>query len=300
MLQCGICKRKYKQTTNYNKHVNICSLVNSQTIKDLVAHDAIYSDNEPLETQVPSNAKMFAIVRHLASVVVQLQTKVANLEQLAYIRKPKPNIKDALATRAAKPEVAFRTWVMHRVIATITRATLTGCMAHQVSLIDAMCNILLHSQHHDQDHQAPQHHDQQDQQDQQPIYANNAKPGSFMIYDMNQDRNKHQLPDAPPKSEFGHTQSAESTGSADSDYEWQPLTPKIFQWMINTVHRQLLSEYHNWTVDSNDNSDEFIETSMRFGAIILGGTMEWSNFMAKLNSRLWTLMVEKQVSVFNE
>jgi len=284
MLQCGMCKRKYKQQSNYNKHVSICSLVNSQAIKDIVAHDAIYSDNEKLETQVPSNAKMFAMVRHLTSVVVQLQTKIANLEQLAYIRKPKPDIKDALATRAAKPGLAFHDWVVHHVVATITRATLTGCMAHQVGLVDAMCKILLPSS-----------------QQQQPIYANNSKTGSFMIYDRTQYNNSRyhhhhqdgdhiQIPNAIEPSE----------SESESEYEWQPLTPKLFQWMINAVHRQLLSEYHVWTVDANDNSDEFIETSMRFGAIILGGNMEWSNFMVKLNSRLWTLMVEKQVSVFNE
>jgi len=275
-----MCKRKYKHPTNYHKHVNICSLVNSQTIKDLVAHDASYSDdNEKLETQVPSNAKMFAIVRHLASVVVQLQTKVANLEKLAYIRKPKPDIRDALATRAAKPRLAFRAWVAQRVVATITRATLTSCMAaRQVGLMDVMCNILLQHDHHGQQ--------QQQQQQQQPIYANHSKTGSFMIYD--RDQNKDYDSDSDSESN-------------KSKLEWQTLTPKLFQWMINAVHRQLLSEYHAWTVDSNDNSDEFIETSMRFGAIILGGNMEWSSFMTKLNSRLWTLMVEKQgVSVFNE
>ena len=298
MLQCGTCKRKYKQQSNYNKHVSICSLVNSQEIKDIVAHDAIYSDNEKLETQVPSNAKMFAMVRHLTSVVVQLQTKIANLEQLAYIRKPKPDIKDALETRAAKPGLAFHDWVVHHVVATITRATLTSCMAHQISLVDAMCKILLpSSQHHQQQQQ--QHHQQQ------PIYANNSKTGSFMIYDRiqyNNTRHQHhqhhqdgyqiQIPDT--------IEPSSGSESAEYEYEWQPLTPKLFQWMINAAHRQLLSEYHAWTVDANDNSDEFIETSMRFGAIILGGNMEWSSFMAKLNSRLWTLMVEKQVSVFNE
>ena len=263
--------------------MSICSLVNSQAIRDIVAHDAIYSDNEPLETQVPSNAKMFAMVRHLTSVVVQLQTKVANLEQLAYIRKPKPDIKNALATRASKPKLIFRDWINHHVVATITRATLTSCMAHQVNLMDTMCKILM-----------PEQHQQQQQQQQQPIYANNSKPGSFMVYDRIQyrypDRAQAQTSDAPNPND----------PSAESEYEWQALTPTLFQWMINAAHRQLLSEYHAWTVDANDNSDDFIETSMRFGTIILGGNMEWSSFMAKLNSRLWTLMVEKQVSVFNE
>ena len=290
MLQCSTCKRKYKQQSNYHKHVSICSLVNSQAIRDIVAHDAIYSDNEALETQVPSNAKMFAMVRHLTSVVVQLQTKVANLEQLAYIRKPKPDIKNALATRASKPKLTFRDWINHHVVATITRATLTSCMAHQVSLMDAMCKILMP----EQQQQHPQQHPQQQQQ---PIYANNSKTGSFMVYDRIQyrypaDRTQAQTSDASPDSN--------DPPSTESEYEWQVLTPSLFQWMINAAHRQLLSEYHAWTVDANDNSDDFIETSMRFGAIILGGNMEWSSFMAKLNSRLWTLMVEKQVSVFNE
>lgn len=258
--------------------MSICSLINSQAIKDIVAHDAIYSDNELLDTQVPSNTKMFAMVQHLTSVVVQLQTKVANLEQLAYIRKPKPDIKDALATRAAKPGLTFRAWINRHVVATITRATLTSCMAHQVSLMETMCKILV------PDQTPPQ----------QPIYANNSKTGSFMIYDRVVYRYQTQMaPDAlEPTDDFESSESVE--------YEWQPLTPTLFQWMINATHRQLLSEYRAWTVDANDNSDEFIETSMRFGAIILGGSMEWSSFMTKLNSRLWALMVEKQVSVFNE
>jgi len=181
------------------------------------------------------------------------------------------------------------------VVATITRSTLTSCMAHQVSLMDAMCKVLLppaSSQH--------------------PIYANNSKTGSFMIYDRgnqgnqgnqnekyddanaNADANAHD--DDDDNARDAKSPACTSTASA-SIYEWQTLTPKLFQWMINAVHRQLLSEYHTWTMEANDNSDEFIETSMRFGAIILGGNMEWPNFMAKLNSRLWTLMIEKQARI---
>ena len=77
---------------------------------------------------------------------------------------------------------------------------------------------------------------------------------------------------------------------------WRALTLDEFRWMINAVHKRLLSEYHTWTIDANDNSDAFIETSMRFGAIILGGNMEWSTFMTKLNSKMWGIMTEYQTS----
>ena len=42
---------------------------------------------------------------------------------------------------------------------------------------------------------------------------------------------------------------------------------------------------------------EFIETSMRYGSIILGGNMEWHAFLAKLNTKLWTNLSENQTCV---
>jgi hypothetical protein len=97
--------------------------------------------------------------------------------------------------------------------------------------------------------------------------------------------------------------SASAAVITDTDTEtdtaanyWRALTLDEFRWMINAVHKRLLSEYHTWTIDANDNSDAFIEMSMRFGAIILGGNMEWSTFMTKLNSKMWGIMTEYQTS----
>jgi hypothetical protein len=64
--------------------------------------------------------------------------------------------------------------------------------------------------------------------------------------------------------------------------------------MVNAVHRQILSEYNSWAVECNDNSDEFIDTSMRYGSAVLGGSMEWSVLVTRFGMKLWTAMCEKQ------
>ena len=90
---------------------------------------------------------------------------------------------------------------------------------------------------------------------------------------------------------------AKTTTTTTPRRRWQPLTARAFRWMVDAIHRQLLGEYRGWAVDANDNSDEFIETSMRFGAIIVGGNMEWSSFMGKLKNKMWTLAVDGQTGV---
>lgn len=283
MLQCSFCKRNYKHATNYNKHVTICELVNSQAIKNSVSSDTVYNDHEAIETQAPSNARLFEVVRHLVGVVNRLQSKVTNLEQMAHLRKPKPDVRAALHAR--KPCNSFRDWVSNDIVSQITRATLIDrVFCHSsANLADAMCKIIL-AQMMMQASAAPSCQEQSQSQSQSqgpiqpiPLYANETKTGSFMMYDVSASAVSAETPDTAPNY-------------------WRTLTLDEFRWMINAVHKRLLSEYHNWTIDANDNSDAFIEMSMRFGAIILGGNMEWSTFMTKLNSKMWGIMTEYQTS----
>jgi hypothetical protein len=117
-----------------------------------------------------------------------------------------------------------------------------------------------------------------------PFYADRSKTGAFFVYDADVDTN------------------ADTNADTNLDVDvvpqqqrwWQPLTARAFRWMVDAIHRQLLGEYRGWAIDANDNSDEFIETSMRFGAIIVGGNMEWSSFMTKLKTKMWTLALDAQ------
>ena len=278
MHQCAFCKRKYKQEANYSKHATICALVNSQSLKASVAREPMYSDNEPFETQAPGNAQLFAVVHHLVGVVKSLQLKVANLEQLAYIRKPRADVKDELTQRATPPSVPFRAWILRDVVSSVTRATLVSCMLAQSNLADAICGIVMARMAQTSTATAAA-------ADMPPFYADRSKTGSFFIYDADADQTDET------------TTTTTTTTPTTPRRRWQPLTVRAFRWMVDAIHRQLLGEYRGWAIDANDNSDEFIETSMRFGAIIVGGNMEWSSFMAKLKNKMWTLAVDGQTGV---
>ena len=291
MLQCSFCKRQYKHATNYNKHVTICELVNSQAIKNIVSSDTtLYSDHEAIETQAPSNARLFEVVRHLVGVVNRLQSKVTNLEQMAHLRKPKPDVRAALHAR--KPCKSFRDWVLNDIVSQITRATLIDrVFCHSsANLADAMCKIILAQMMMMMQEQQGQNQSQSQGSIQPiPLYANETKTGSFMMYDDS----------ASSAAVITVTDTETDTETDTAANYWRALTLDEFRWMINAVHKRLLSEYHTWTIDANDNSDAFIETSMRFGAIILGGNMEWSTFMTKLNSKMWGIMTEYQTSAIS-
>lgn len=292
--QCGECKRKYKHVANYERHAAICSLINSQAVKDsiMIHHvaTAAFSDNEALDTQIPSNARLFAAVRHLVGVVNQLQTKVSHLEQLAYIRRPKPDMKSALMAHAVKPDVTFCNWVLRTVAPSISRATLTECVFRHANLADALCKIIM------------KHVPSSATSNLAPIYAADAKTktGAFMVYDSGTFSAAVAVAETTDAIDDADADAAsvDKTKPGDgSNNEWRPITSDAFRWMVNAVHKQLLGEYHAWTLDSNDNSDEFIETSMRYGSIILGGNMEWPAFLSKLNTKLWTILSENQTCV---
>jgi len=277
MHQCAFCKRKYKQEANYSKHATICALVNSQSLKASVAREPIYSDNEPFETQAPGNAQLFAVVHHLVGVVKSLQLKVANLEQLAYIRKPRADVKTELTQRATPPSAPFRAWIMRDVVSSVTRATLVDCVFAHSNLADAICKIVMA---------------RISAKDMPPFYADRSKTGSFFIYDADVDTNADT--NTETNAETNLDVDVVQQQQQQQQRWWQPLTARAFRWMVDAIHRQLLGEYRGWAVDANDNSDEFIETSMRFGAIIVGGNMEWSSFMTKLKTKMWTLAVDAQ------
>jgi len=285
--QCGDCKRKYKHVANYERHAAICSLLNSQAVKDSMINDATTatcSDKEALDTQIPSNARLFAAVQHLVGVVNQLQSKVSHLEQLAYIRRPKPDMKSALMAHAVKPDTTFCNWVLRTVAPSISRTTLIECVFRHANLADALCKIIM------------KHVPSSATSNLAPIYAADAKTktGAFMVYDSG---TFSSAVAAAEETEATDDKSGDGSGDGSNNNEWRPITSDAFRWMVNAVHRQLLGEYHAWTLDSNDNSDEFIETSMRYGSIILGGNMEWPAFLSKLNTKLWTVLSENQACI---
>jgi hypothetical protein len=290
-FQCQQCKRKYKQATNYERHVAICSLVNSKSIQEVTANAQLFSDHEDVASQTPSMAQLFVVVQHLAKTVQQLQSKVAHLEQLAYIRKPKPDVRAELMSRPAVPDTPFCKWVMQRVAGRITRDTLVECVFRTSNLVDAMCKLVMKEVAGGGGGSgggggggggggAA------------PIYADETKSGTFLTYDVAQFTTAVTLSttcDGAGASDTGLGPDGGALGT-----EWRPMPTDAFRWMVNAVHRQILSEYHSWTVDCNDNSDEFIDTSMRYGSVVLGGNMEWSAVVTRFGTKLWTAMCEKQ------
>ena len=259
-FQCQLCKRRYKQVSNYNRHTAICALVNSKSIRESTANAMLFSDNEDLASQAPSMGQLYAAVQHLATTVVHLQNKVTRLEQLAYIRKPKCDVRLALMSKHVPPKVLFSGWITNRIVVRITRSILIDHIFKTSNLIDAMCKLIMKEVTNASS-------------DLSPIYADESKSGLFLTYD------------------DGATPNQNSNGEGG---EWRPMTTDAFRWMVNVIHRQILSEYHSWTVDCNDNSDEFIETSMRYGSILLGGTMDWATLVTRFGTKLWSVMCEKQ------
>lgn len=275
-FQCQQCKRKYKQVTNYNRHVAICALVNSKSVQESTVNAKIYSDAEELASQVPSPGQLYAVVQHLAATVQQLQAKVAHLEQLAYIRKPKHDARALLMARNAVPKLTFCKWILTRVVARITRDTLVECIFRTPNLIDAMCKLMMK--------------EIAAYEGWSPVYADTSKSGYFLTYEV-----------SPFSKACDSDTSNSNTSNSDCDaagtpQEWRPMSSEAFRWMMNAVHRQILSEYHLWTEECNDNSDEFIETSMRYGSVLLGGTMDWSTLVTRFGTKLWSSMCEKQRS----
>jgi hypothetical protein len=265
-FQCQLCKRRYKQVSNYNRHTAICALVNSKSIRESTANAMLFSDNEDLASQAPSMGQLYAAVQQLATTVVHLQTKVTRLEQLAYIRKPKFDVRLALMSKHVPPKALFSGWITNRIVVRITRSILIDHIFKTSNLIDAMCKLIMK--------------EVTNASDLSPIYADESKSGLFLTYDDG----------ATPNNNNG-----EGAGSGSgSGGEWRPMNTDAFRWMVNVIHRQILSEYHSWTVDCNDNSDEFIETSMRYGSILLGGTMDWATLVTRFGTKLWSVMCDKQ------
>jgi hypothetical protein len=256
-FQCQLCKRRYKQVSNYNRHTAICSLVNSKSIRESTANAMLFSDKEDIASQAPSMGQLYAAVQQLATTVVHLQNKVTRLEQLAYIRKPKFDVRLALMSKHVPPKALFSGWITNRIVVRITRSILIDHIFKTSNLIDTMCKLIMK--------------EVTNASGLPPIYADESKSGLFLTYD----------------------DGANPEGSG-SGGEWRPMTTDAFRWMVNVIHRQILSEYHSWTVDCNDNSDEFIETSMRYGSILLGGTMDWAMLVTRFGTKLWSMMCEKQ------
>lgn len=263
-FQCQSCKRRYKQVSNYNRHTEICSLVNSKSIRESTANAMLFSDKEDIASQAPSMGQLYAAVQHLATTVVHLQNKVTRLEQLAYIRKPKFDVRLALMSKQVPPNALFSGWITNRIVAHITRSILIDHIFKTSNLIDTMCKLIMK--------------EVTNASGLSPIYADESKSGLFLTYDDG----------ANPEG------SGSGSGSGSGGGEWRPMTTDAFRWMVNGIHRQILSEYHSWTVDCNDNSDEFIETSMRYGSILLGGTMDWATLVTRFGTKLWSVMCEKQ------
>lgn len=286
VFQCQQCKRKYKQVTNYNRHIAICSLVNSKSIQESTANAKIFSDAEDVASQVPSVGKLYAVVQHLATTVVQLQAKVAHLEQLAYIRKPKHDARLALMSRHAFPKVTFCKWIMNNIVSRITRDTLIECIFRTPSLIDAMCKIVTK--------EIAVHGGGLGLSELSPLYADESKSGLFLTYEVSPFSRAVTTASSCSSDESSCGEGGASVSASAYIQEWRPMSSEAFRWMVNAVHRQILSEYHLWTEECNDNSDEFIETSMRYGSVLLGGTMDWSTLVTRFGTKLWSLMCEKQ------
>jgi hypothetical protein len=265
-FQCQQCKRKYKQVTNYNRHVAVCSLINSKTLQESNVNSNIFSDCEDLSTQSPSIGQLYTVVQHLATTVVQLQSKIAHLEQLAYIRKPKPDTQLLLMNKGMYPQTTFCNWITTCVVSHINRETLTDCIFRTPNLIDAMCKLVIKEWTimNSKDLQVP-------------IYADEHKNGRFFTYDI-----------------IPFSRASIMNANSEEEGEWRIMTSEAFRWTVNAIHRQILSEYHAWREECNDNSDEFIETSMRYGSIILGGNMDWSTLVTRFGIKLWSFMCETQ------
>ena len=273
-FQCQLCKRKYKQVTNYNRHTAICALVNSKSIRESTANAMLFSDKEDIASQAPSMGQLYAAVQHLATTVVHLQNKVARLEQLAYIRKPKFDVRLALMSKHVPPKVLFSGWIVNCIVVRITRSILIDHIFKTSNLIDAMCKLIMK--------------EVTTTSGLSPIYADESKSGLFLTYD------DGVTPTTNTSNNNNNNNNSQCVSVSGAVGEWRPMNTDAFRWMVNVIHRQILSEYHSWTVDCNDNSDEFIETSMRYGSILLGGTMDWATLVTRFGTKLWSVMCEKQ------
>jgi hypothetical protein len=129
----------------------------------------LFSDKEDIASQAPSMGQLYAAVQQLATTVVHLQNKVTRLEQLAYIRKPKCDVRLALMSKQVPPKVLFSAWITNRIVVRITRSILIDHIFKTSNLIDTMCKLIMK--------------EVTNASGLSPIYADESKSGLFLTYD---------------------------------------------------------------------------------------------------------------------
>ena len=100
---CSLCGKKYKTSTNLNKHKILCDTLTRAKKKNLT-EDFVETE------QIPTQKQMYKIILDLSLKCNYLEEKVENMQKWVDRRKKKLNIIDWLQNQQVKPEKTFEEW----------------------------------------------------------------------------------------------------------------------------------------------------------------------------------------------
>tara|TARA_B100001094_G_scaffold167490_1_gene162046 strand:+ start:2036 stop:2863 length:828 start_codon:yes stop_codon:yes gene_type:complete len=119
---CNYCNRKYKIKTCYDKHVNICRLLNNDAFKLKDVSESKSKSKSKSESHfdfdfdfeerdnTPSKREMWQIILHQTSELKKLKKEIDKLKQRDYYHIKKISVIDYLNTNY-KPKINYEDWV---------------------------------------------------------------------------------------------------------------------------------------------------------------------------------------------
>ena len=117
---CNYCNRKYKIKTCYDKHVNICRLLNNDAFKLKDVSESKSKSKSKSESHfdfdfeerdnTPSKRDMWLIIMHQASELNKIKKEINKLKQRDYYHIKKISVIDYLNTNY-KPKINYEDWV---------------------------------------------------------------------------------------------------------------------------------------------------------------------------------------------
>lgn len=104
--KCNYCVKSYKEKFNYERHVSVCKYL-SQTPRQQINEVELVHEN------VPSNAELFQLVKHLSVRLDKLEKENHTLRQK---QNKKKNVLEWLNSNAEeKPVLTFEKWLVEEV-----------------------------------------------------------------------------------------------------------------------------------------------------------------------------------------
>ena len=117
---CNYCNRKYKIKTCYDKHVNICRLLNNDAFKLKDVSESKSKSKSKSESHfdfdfeerdnTPSKRDMWLIIMHQASELKKIKKEINKLKQRDYYHIKKISVIDYLNTNY-NPKINYEDWV---------------------------------------------------------------------------------------------------------------------------------------------------------------------------------------------